>query len=161
MKHIPFDLDKALNGHPVIFLDTVDDVLTPVKATISKSAVLDDTYIIETKYSFIRLSSSDLNSYVVGMWAAPLPMFFHWDFLSPKINALAMDSDGTWHCYSAAPKMVNDNRKKTKHKDGGWWYSSGGYRMEVLLHPDMLPTCAKENWRHSLILRPGYEEETD
>lgn len=154
----PFDLDAALAGEPIAYivsdLDSTRPDITPMRCFVRESMMTPGLYVVEGDFGVDRVSTFKLHRQAVGMWATIPPVFAHWDVLSPKLNALAMDSDGTWYCYFTAPRQVDDARKKAKDKNGGWWHSSGAFRVVFLLHPDLLPVCAKENWRHSLILRP-------
>jgi hypothetical protein len=86
---------------------------------------------------------------------APKPVVkpsINWDHVSEKFVALAVDEDGTWVLYSGAPVADRDS------------FAYFGERALAVNFASFIPGSfipskdgVVENWRDSLVFRPGYE----
>lgn len=145
-----FDLEKALNGEPVVLRDGTKAFIRHYETELEKAPPLigfrvrgDSVYSLQwTECGDYYWSNDESDFDIIGMWTES-PEFEHWDKLNDHIKYIAKDSDGRWFGYS---------RKPSKDEEG-WKIAQrlGAFYSLVGSNPNLFPNCY---WKNSLIERP-------
>lgn len=143
----PFDLEKALNGEPVVLRSGEKAYVRHFETELKTNYPLIGYAGLVVGWTgegcFLRGRDSILD--IVGMWSEPL-IFEHWDLLHPELKWIAKDLDGSWYAYPEKPERFQI----------GWsgeWGSKGSSPLDALAY-HLFPEC---DWKESLIERPENE----
>ena len=151
----PFNLTKALAGHPVK-LRTGEKAF--VLADLRKYGKIDYPLVLVRVARMSTFHTTLSGQYeikgepyfnIVSMWTEPLTMpNSFWRSLDPVLTQIAKDGIEGWYAYTSAPLEI-----RARCNSARWFFATTGGRA-VSLHafnPAIFPTCQPED---SLITRP-------